>query len=68
MTRRIDRELHGDHMVHFEARVDLHQLEKAAAHQSRADDQHHRDRDFGDDEPEPQAMMRGTGHRAAGVL
>ena len=59
MTLRTDRELHGEEMVGPESRIDVQQRSEAAAHQTGADHQDHRERDLDDDEPCAQPVARG---------
>ena len=65
---RIDRELHRQQVIGPEAGVHVQQRHEAPAHQSRADDERHRHRDFGDDEHGAHALVAWPGHAAPGVL
>ncbi len=59
------RDLHGQHVVRIEPGIDAHQRDEAADEERRADEQHHRERDLGDDEHAAHALPAGAGARAA---
>src|SRR6185436_7119044 len=50
VARRRNGQPRGEHMAAVESRVDAAQRAEAAQHQARADEQHHGERHFGDDE------------------
>ena len=60
MARCVDAELDRQQIVGLESRVHLIERQKRPPHQAGTNHQHHRERHFGDDEDEPQALVRLT--------